>query len=45
MTRCALVGAVVAVGLVAVYVWLTLWADARNQRFYEVGESKSWTDW
>jgi hypothetical protein len=42
--RCAVTGAVVAI---AVFVWLTLWADARNQRFYEVGESKSWawTDW
>ena len=37
--RCAVTGAVVAI---VVFVWLTLWADERNQRFYMTNEPRNW---
>ena len=37
-----LAGLGVALGLVDVYVMLTLWADERNQRFYEKSETRNW---
>ena len=37
-----LAGLGVALGLVAVYVMLALWADERNQRFYEKSEPRNW---
>ena len=40
--KCVLAGAAVAVGLVAIYVWLGLWADDRNQRFYMANEPRNW---
>ena len=40
-TKCVLVGAVAA-ALVTVYVWLSLWADERNQRLYQSTEPRNW---
>lgn len=40
--RCVVAGAAVAIGVLVVFVWLTLWADERNQRFYMVNEPRNW---
>jgi hypothetical protein len=37
----AIVGLVVT-GLACGFVWLVLWADARNQRFYQAHEPRNW---
>lgn len=28
--------------LAAAYLWLVLWADERNQRFYQANEPRNW---
>jgi cytochrome c-type biogenesis protein CcmE len=29
-------------GFIGAYIWLAMWADERNQRFYEASEHRDW---
>lgn len=33
-------GAAIGLGLFGAWVWLALWADARNQRFFQAEETR-----